>query len=509
MNYTPIGRVRPIHRGTHDPSAAYEALDVVRRADGLASYMAKQAVPAGKTLADGEYWGLLSDAGVKAVADAACAPFEASGGVAECHPVAGYPLEVRSGIELVQSGSGDPSPDNVRPISGWTGVTLTRCGKNLINPQIDTDNYYASYASTNADGSITVSNASSSRVYPVTVWTRLPSGTYTAKFTRISGSDPTDVYLQRNVASDYSSNIATLGVKTFTLSEETQVRFMVIADASASYTASIQIEQGSAATAYEPYQGDAYTADFGQTVYGGTLDWLTGVLTVEWASVQFMPTAIAAYGSAGYSMLSANNLQPIAASSDFYSVCDRFKRNYVWQTDAEYYYVTNDFVYLFSNRWTTLEEAKTWFTDNPTIMVYKLATPITIQLSPATVAALKGVNTLHTDADSVSVAYTASGWEIVNDLSEINDVSNRLLAQQAAAQQAIDQLATAITVDSDGAHFYKPGYRAQNEVRIDQDSVDILVGGSVNSSFVAGGLILGNYMLWHPEAAGGLAFNLI
>ena len=28
-------------------------------------------------------------------------------------------------------------------------------------------------------------------------------------------------------------------------------------------------------------------------------------------------------------------------------------------------------------------------------------------------------------------------------------------------------------------------------------------------SFVAGGLILGNYMLWHPEAAGGLAFNLI
>ena len=46
MNYTPIGRVRPIHRGTHDPSAAYEALDVVRRADGLASYMAKQAVPA-------------------------------------------------------------------------------------------------------------------------------------------------------------------------------------------------------------------------------------------------------------------------------------------------------------------------------------------------------------------------------------------------------------------------------------------------------------------------------
>ena len=30
-----------------------------------------------------------------------------------------------------QSGSGDPSPDNVRPISGWDGVSVTRCGSNL------------------------------------------------------------------------------------------------------------------------------------------------------------------------------------------------------------------------------------------------------------------------------------------------------------------------------------------------------------------------------------------
>ena len=45
------------------------------------------------------------------------------------------------------------------------------------------------------------------------------------------------------------------------------------------------IEYGSTATTFEPYQGDAYTADFGQTVYGGTLDWLTGVLTVEWGLI--------------------------------------------------------------------------------------------------------------------------------------------------------------------------------------------------------------------------------
>ena len=419
MNYTPIGRVRPIHRGTHDPSAAYEALDVVRRADGLASYMAKQAVPAGKTLADGEYWGLLSDAGIKAVADAACAPFEGSGSVAECHPVAGYPLEVRSGIEPVQSGSGDPSPSNVRPISGWTGATLTRCGKNLMNLTFPSDDLTIIR---NADGTITATNNTSGDIGGARCELTgvLPAGTYT-----ISKNDTNAyVYLQTS-SSDYTNSITAY---TFDYDGMSYLRIMCSnIKAGESVTYKIQLEQGSTATAYTPYQGDTFTADFGQTVYGGTLDWNTGVLTVDRASVQFMPTEISAYGSAGYSMLSANNLQPIAALSDFYSVCNRFKRNYVWQIDAEYYYVSKDFVYLFSNRWTTLEEAKTWFTDNPTIMVYKLATPATIQLTPKEIAALEGLNTLYSSTGDTAVAGRADmGW-----LTQ--SILDRLAALESAA----------------------------------------------------------------------------
>jgi hypothetical protein len=32
-----------------------------------------------------------------------------------------------------QSGSGDPSPDNIRPISGLNELNITLCGKNLFN----------------------------------------------------------------------------------------------------------------------------------------------------------------------------------------------------------------------------------------------------------------------------------------------------------------------------------------------------------------------------------------
>lgn len=426
----------------------------------------------------------------------------ASGNPVETPPGTASFDSIQSVLLPVQAGSGDPSPDNVRPITGWTGATLTRCGKNLINLTFAQSGLVIVQ---NADGTITATNNTGGNLSGARCEFTgiLPAGTYTISKNDTSG----DVFLQQNSSEDYSNNITT---HTFDYDGVSYLRILCsnIKDGS-SVTYKIQLEVGSTATAYEPYQGNTYAADFGQTVYGGTLDWLTGVLTVEWASVQFVPTEIAAYGSAGYSRVSITDMAPTAVTEDLYSICNRFKRQYQWNQDSEYYYISDNACFVFSNRWTTLEEAKTWFADNPTIMVYKLATPTTIQLPPATVTALKGANTLHTDADSVSVAYTASGWEIVNDLSEINDVSNRLLAQQAAAQQAIDQLATAITVDSDGAHFYKPGYRAQNEVRIDQDSVDILVGGSVNSSFVAGGLILGNYMLWHPEAAGGLAFNLV
>ena len=38
-------------------------------------------------------------------------------------------------IEPVQSGSGDPAPDNVRPITGWTGVTVSHSGADTSNPE--------------------------------------------------------------------------------------------------------------------------------------------------------------------------------------------------------------------------------------------------------------------------------------------------------------------------------------------------------------------------------------
>ena len=368
MNYTPIGRVRPIHRGAHDPSTAYAALDVVRREDGFASYMARRDVPAGTPLADGEYWGLLSDGGLKAVADASCPAFEECGGAAVCHPVAGYPLEVATLIAPKQAGTGEPSPDNLRRISGWTGAKLTRCGKNLAKSKNSTNitGLYGSALFLGAD--------------------LKPSATYTLSFVATAGNQ---LFVNNNI-SEYQE-ISTSGNRqsvTFSTkstisaddyeqydSEKGWIIFKNAGDLSTpTVFTDVQLELGSTATAYEPYQGDTFTTDFGQTVYGGTLDWNAGVLTVEWG------------------LISSYSGEALPGE---------------WISDRD----------IYSAGATPTTGAQ---------IAYKLATPTTIQLSPVQIAALAGTNTLYTDCGDTRAA----------GRSDMTWVTQGILARLAALEAA-------------------------------------------------------------------------
>lgn len=115
-----------------------------------------------------------------------------------------------------------------------------------------------------------------------------------------------------------------------------------------------------------------------------------------------------------------------------------------------------------------------------------------------------------TVSDSAFIASLRTS-SIVGDTSieMIVGTTSALTEQQAATKDALDRLSTAVLVDSEGVHVYRPGYKGQNEVRIDEDSVDVLVGGVVYTSFIPRGMLVGNYRMWQPDEAGGLAFNLV
>lgn len=68
----------------------------------------------------------------KHIVDMLCPPLDETGNPVVCYPVADYPLGVTASWEPVQEGSGDPSPDNIRPIKGRDSVKVERCGGNVI-----------------------------------------------------------------------------------------------------------------------------------------------------------------------------------------------------------------------------------------------------------------------------------------------------------------------------------------------------------------------------------------
>lgn len=115
-----------------DAAAALKALE-----DGIAAGDFKG--DKGDPGADGKDAPQIDDTAISAanpwsskhIVDMLCPPLEESGNPVQCYPVPGYPLGVVVSWEPTQEGTGDPSPENVRPISGRRAVTVKRSEENL------------------------------------------------------------------------------------------------------------------------------------------------------------------------------------------------------------------------------------------------------------------------------------------------------------------------------------------------------------------------------------------
>lgn len=68
----------------------------------------------------------------KHIVDMLCPAIEEVGNPIQCYPVPGYPLDIVASWKPVQDGSGEPSPDNIRPIKGRNSVTITRQEDNQV-----------------------------------------------------------------------------------------------------------------------------------------------------------------------------------------------------------------------------------------------------------------------------------------------------------------------------------------------------------------------------------------
>ena len=264
---------------------------------------------------------------------------------------------------------------NICPITGRTQVDVNRTGKNLLKTNDDLS--WRPSLTKNADGSIkVVGSRTSSGAYAIGTVDLKANTNYV-----LSASGNDDLYYQMFV-NDSMAGAARLTDFAYTPTEDVTATIRIFARANIDFNEVLypQLELGSTATEYEPYQEQSVTVNLGQTVYGGTLDVTTGLLTVETAN-------IASYNGE-------------SIGEPWWSSLDEYVEGTTPTTGAQ--------------------------------VVYTLATPTTVTLTPAQLALLEGYNILTTDGDTISLRYT--GTVASNVQSEIDEFeeSTRKLAGSLA-----------------------------------------------------------------------------
>ena len=324
----------------------------------------------------------------------------ASGAVASFADGANVPVKsLIVNIAPVQSGSGDPSPTNIRPISGWSEINLQRTGINVWDGTYEVGKWIQNpetggVANVGAGYNIT-------DFIPV-----VPGLTY---YGRATGSSR---------ATWFDANKNALGQcmhnqnDTFTVPANVRyVRFTITDE----YLDDFYINYPSTDHDYHPYSGQSINIALGQTVYGGKLDVTNGVLTVERKYIDL--------STAGFNYNSGWQCWTNSTISDAKVVANN---NTAPDAICSVAVPTKASGYTTSHTTGTVTQNTTglWMIDNGSAttlagdLVYKLATPLTITLDPISVSALYGCNNIWADSGDSAVEYRADPTLYIQRLTE-------------------------------------------------------------------------------------------
>lgn len=365
----------------------------------------------------------------KHIIDTLCPPISETGNPAQCYPVAGYPLGCKVSWEPTQEGSGTPSPENIRPIKGRDSVRVERCGENLL-PHIfdripDTVTKDGLTIVKTPKGTIHVSGEKTE-----TNWTDLfrivlaeservemPAGTYSwgsgvslttdkgnlhvSPFTTDTPRIITEAYAAVNTAGTYNKD----------------------------YIPAL-VAGSEKPTKVEPYTGQTSTLTLPRTIYGGTVDAVSGESSRTWRTITLTGKESAhIYSIFFYLDLSEDSSFVIEKPADgktgkssHYPYAVYTNKCIGFTADGKSLTYASNGKYPLSDE--GLQEWKSYLAaqyaaGTPVQIAYKMATPEPFTATGVQpIPALPGVNTLLTDADSVAVTGRADPIKRITDLED-------------------------------------------------------------------------------------------
>ena len=314
-------------------------------------------------------------------------------------------------LEPVQAGSGDPSPDNVRPISGHTSADVTRTGANVWNEEWEIGGIDSSTGENVPIASI-IRTKNYIPIFPDTTYF-FHAGDYAdanVKTRFYDGSKNYIGYVQK-------SGTAVASNEQFTTPTNARyLRFQFPNSYGTTYKHDISVNYPSTDTTYNAYVGTTYPIPLGQTVYGGTLDVLTGVLTVTKAFVTYDGSSDEPWVMYGTGSASAYAMRIIVADFKFVQYVVTAWSNYLESIDNGMTWGNYDAFISFSRvgivtgirTITSVADWRAYLAEHPLQVVYDLATPQTIQLTPTQVELLQGENNIWSDGE-MTLVYLADG----------------------------------------------------------------------------------------------------
>lgn len=341
----------------------------------------------------------------KHIVDMLCPPISETGNPVVCYPVANYPLGVTASWEPTQEGSAEPSPDNVRPIKGRDSVTVERCGENLLNsvPELPIRIYKNS-------PNVVVRGGT------------LPAGQYTmdVRLDVIPGGEALEVALIKYELANGTEKYfvpRALNETSATTAFETAIKAITVVNYGNidGNITEISLVPGAAAGAFEPYTGQTSTLTLPRTIYGGTVDAVTGEGQETWQAKSFNGTENWALYDDGSSAKFFYTADYTVDSEPLDTICSHFRKAA---------FTRGTIIRVYTSVFTDLDAYKDYLTaqyaaGTPVQIAYKLATPTPFTATGAQpIPALSGVNTVITDADSVTVTGRADPIKRITDLED-------------------------------------------------------------------------------------------
>ena len=351
-------------------------------------------------------------------------------------------VALEMGCVAKQAGSGDPSLENIRAISGRESVDVRACGKNLL-PRQTPQTKSGVTLTVQADGGVHLTGTCTVAEGDPTMFS-VPMGvTLSGQYTFSMGNAVAiGSHLQMRLLESDGAQVSTAptsfgastanATNTFTLDNQYVYGWAIRIGGGETYDVTLypQLEAGDTATAFEPYRSMGGTVTPTEPLYG-------------------LPDA----------------KDTVEVSTDGDVTVTR-RTGYIASYSDESLpggWISSHDVYAAGTTPTTGAQ-----------VVYELAEPTTETLSPvASIAPQPGVVNIFTDADTLSATITGSGWDTIGDMGGLE-------AQLAEKVDAAD-LATVATSGSYNDLTDKPNIAEEIDVdtTITEGGTNPVTGGAI------------------------------